>query len=115
MQGKRPAADDVIFQSHLIQKRYDFYSGDTNTLDYIAHSGTVQSGSGTSVVLASTASATDDAYNGYQFVTVGGTGSGQDLAYITDYNGTTKEATLSSSLVTALDTTTTYRIINRGY
>jgi len=115
MQGRRPAADDVVFQSHLIQKRYDFYGSDTGALDYIINQGTVQSGSGTTVTLASTASSTDNAYNGYQFVTVGGTGSGQDRAYITAYNGSTKDATLSTALDTALDTTSTYRVINRRY
>lgn len=113
MQVKRPTAYDVVFQSHLIQKKYDFYS--ESSLDYIAHSGTVQSGSGTSVTIASTASSTDDAYVNFNFVTTGGTGSGQDRAYITAYNGTTKAATISTALDTDLDTTTTYRIINRGY
>ena len=113
MQAKRPSTSDVVFQSHLIQKKYDFYS--ESSLDYIAHSGTVQSGSGDSVTLAATASSVDDYYVNCNFVTTGGTGSGQDRAYITDYNGTTKGATLSTALDTNLDTTTTYRVINRGY
>jgi hypothetical protein len=116
MLGK-PTADAAVFQSRLVQKRYDFYGADTegSPTRYVSHSGTAQAGSGNSVTLAATASATDDAYVNYQFVTTGGTGSGQDRAYITDYNGTTKVATLSSALDTALDTTTTYKLVNRSY
>lgn len=106
-----------MFQSRLVQKRYDFYGTDTegSKTRYVSHSGTTQAGSGTSVTLAATASATNDAYVNHQFVTTGGTGSGQDRACITGYNGTTKVATLSAALETALDTTTTYDLINRGY
>lgn len=107
--------DDVVRDGHLVQKRYDFYGHDTEDLNYVVHSGTAQSGSGTSVTLSTTASATDDAYNGYGFRVDSGTGSGQDHARIADYNGTTKVATLSSALTTALDTTSKYSIINRGY
>ena len=113
----RPTADDVVVNSHLVQKRYDFYGADTegSPTRYVSHSGTAQAGSGTNVTLATAASSTDDAYVNHQFVTTGGTGSGQDRAYVTAYNGTTKVATLSSALDTSLDTTTTYDLIDRGY
>lgn len=109
--------DDILSGSGLSHHRYDFYGADTqgSATRYVSHSGTVQSGSGTTVRLASDASSTDDTYNNQQFVTTGGTGSGQDRAYITDYNGTTKDATLSTALTTALDTTTTYEVRNRAY
>lgn len=111
----RPQTDDVIVNGRLAKHRYDFYGADTVEASRIVHSGTAQSGSGVSVTLATSASSTDDAYNTYGFRTTGGTGSGQDRARITDYNGTTKVATLSVALETDLDSTTTYEIVNRGY
>lgn len=107
--------DDVVRDGHLVQKRFDYYGADTEDPNYVVHTGTAQAGSGTSVTLASSASATDDAYNGYGFRVDSGTGSGQDHARITDYNGTTKVATLSSALTTALSTDSVYSIIDRGY
>lgn len=70
---------------------------------------------GSQIALATTASSTDDAYNGYAIEITSGTGSGQDHQKITDYDGTLKIATLSGAWVTTPDTTSTYRIINRGY
>lgn len=68
-----------------------------------------------SAVLASTASTTDGEYVGNQFVTTGCTGSGQDRSSVTHYDGGLKLAVLSTALDTALDTTTTYKLIDRGY
>jgi len=65
-------------------------------------------GSGTSVTLTG-GSAVDDAYNGYSIAITDGTGVGQQRT-ITDYNGTTKVATLDRALTTALDTDTTASI-----
>lgn len=107
--------DEAVVHGHLTQQRYEFASTDTEAVTIVVRSGTVQAGSGTSVTLDADASSMDDAYNGYGFVTTGGTGSGQDRARIADYNGTTKVATLTTALTTALSTDTTYEIINRGY
>lgn len=68
-----------------------------------------------SVVLAPTASSTDGQYANHHLVTTGGTGSGQDHATVSKYDGDLKLATLSSALTTGVDTTTTYKLIDRGY
>lgn len=107
--------DEVVLASRLVQQRYDFYGTDTVAFTYVVHEGLVQAGSGLSVTLATTASSTDDAYNGYNLMVTAGTGSGQDRAMITAYNGTTKVATLSAALDTTLDTTSYVKVINRGY
>jgi len=72
--------------------------------------GTAQAGGATTITLAAAASSTDDAYNGYTIETTGGTGSGQ-TAIISDYDGTTKVATVPT-WGTNPDATTTYEINN---
>lgn len=60
------------------------------------HTGTAQTGStSTTIKLATTASATDDIYNGMTVYISSGTGSGQ-IKVITDYVGSTKTATVST-------------------
>jgi len=57
--------------------------------------GTAQGGSGTTIILAATASSTDDIYNGMTVYISSGTGSGQ-IKVITDYVGSTYTATVSA-------------------
>ena len=64
--------------------------------------------------LASSASSVDDFYNGYALEITRGTGSGQDHQRIVDYDGTTKTAYVSGKWTTTPDSTSTYRIVNRG-
>ena len=59
------------------------------------HTGTAQAGTATTITLASTASATNDIYNGMTVYISSGTGSGQ-IKVITDYVGATKVATVST-------------------
>ena len=73
------------------------------------HSGTAVSGSSTSIVLDSDASDSDDAYNSYILRTTGGTGDGQQFT-ITDYDGDTVTATVSSTIATGFSTDTTFVI-----
>ena len=73
------------------------------------HSGTAASGSSTSVVLDSSASDSDDAYNSYYLRTTGGTGDGQEFV-ITDYDGDTVTATVSPTITTGFSTDTTFVI-----
>jgi len=115
IKGMVRRAFDVLVDGHLNQRYYDFYGDDTYENSYIANAGTAQSATNNTITLASGASSTDDAYNGYGIVIIGGTGSGQDHLRITDYNGTTKVATLTSTWTTNPDSTSTYRIIKRGY
>lgn len=77
------------------------------------HSGTAQGGSisGTTLVtLAAGASASDDVYNNSTIWITGGTGSGQS-AKIIDYNGTTKVATLATTLGVTPNGTSAYEIL----
>lgn len=79
----------------------------------IVETGTAQAGGSFAITLAAGASATNDFYNGYFVAITGGTGAGQEN-HISDYNGTTKVATVSSSWVTQPDNTSTYSIVLRG-
>ena len=74
------------------------------------NTGTAQSGStSTTIILASTASATDDIYNNMTVYISSGTGSGQ-IKTITDYVGSTKTATVST-WTTNPDTTSVYEVM----
>lgn len=74
--------------------------------------GTAQAGSATTITLAAGATA-NDIIGGWVFFT-GGTGAGQG-AMIDDYNTSTKVVTLSKTLTTAPDNTTTYIILPYGF
>ena len=73
------------------------------------HSGTAQAGAASTITLAAAASASDDAYNGSAITITAGTGSGQ-TRIVSDYNGTTKVATVDSAWTTTPDTTSVYDI-----
>ena len=70
--------------------------------------GTAQAGADATITLTSSASATNDRYNGFTISITGGTGAGQSRT-ITDYVGTTKVATVSSWGVNP-DATSVYTI-----
>jgi hypothetical protein len=101
--------EQAVQNSHLVQKRYDFFGDDTSRPNFVIHQGTIQSATSTTVTLASDASSTDDAYKGYSFQI--GT---EDRARITSYVGSTKVATLSAAFGT-IPTTGVGKVINRGY
>jgi hypothetical protein len=63
---------------------------------YVIRSATAQAGASTTITLDASASATDDFYNNQKIHIVSGTGVGQGT-YITDYNGTTKVATVQDT------------------
>jgi hypothetical protein len=71
--------------------------------------GTAQGGSATTITLAATASAADQAYTGMAIRLTDFTGSGQ-IRQVTDYNGTTKVATVGVPWTTSPDGSTTYRL-----
>lgn len=73
-------------------------------------SNTAQAGGASTITLDASASATDDLYNGQVVFLTGGTGAGQ-TALITDYNGTTKVATVDPAWEVEPDNTTTFRIM----
>lgn len=72
-------------------------------------SGTAQAGAAGSITLAAGETSTNDLYNNTKILLTGGTGSGQSRI-ITDYNGTTKVATVAPNWVTNPDNTSTYEI-----
>ncbi len=76
-------------------------------LNYYFETGTAQSGSTTSLQLASGATSLNIA--NYYILATGGAGSGQ-VARIASYNATTKLATFVSPVGVAFNNTTTYRI-----
>ena len=77
--------------------------------------GTAQAGSGTSITLASGESALDDYFNGAQITLTGGTGQSSSAVDITDYNGSTKVATVASWPAGTPDATSTYSITNHWH
>lgn len=83
--------------------------GFAETVIAAAVTGTAQAGASGSITLAAGASAVDDFYCGTKISLTGGTGSGQSN-YITDYNGTTKVATVLAAWSTPPDATSEYSI-----
>lgn len=79
------------------------------TLTAADETGTAQAGAVGSITLAAGASAIDDNYIGMILNTTGGTGPNQTVV-ISDYDGTTKVATVYPDFATAPDITTTYNI-----
>ena len=75
----------------------------------VVHADNAQAGAASTITLATTASATDDFYNGNLVFLRDGTGAGQ-TAIITDYVGSTRVATINGSWVTNPDTTTEYEL-----
>lgn len=73
----------------------------------VTHSGTAQAGGANSITFAVGASSTNDFYN-YGFVEItGGTGAGQG-AFVQDYDGSSKVATVDRNWVVQPDNTSTY-------
>lgn len=73
------------------------------------HSGTAQAGGTSTITLAAGASATDDIFNYQRIDILSGTGAGQS-AVITDYNGSTKVATVDHPWQVQPDNTSVYRV-----
>lgn len=94
---------------------FDMQGADTATLTYIAATGTAQAGGASTITLASGSSATDGFYAGMSIQLTGGTGSGDDTKQISSYVGSTKVATIYGAWLTVPDSTSTYKIVNRGY
>jgi hypothetical protein len=76
-------------------------------------SGTAQAGATGSITLDSGASATNQYYKYATVLLTGGTAAGQ-YAFITDYNGTTKVATITPAWRTNPDVTTTFAVLASG-
>lgn len=70
---------------------------------------TAQAGGASTITLDANASAVDDAYNSLSIRILSGTGSGQEKP-ITDYDGTTKVATVASAWSVNPDNTSVFEI-----
>jgi hypothetical protein len=105
--GKIQAAIDAAADGDIIQLGEGVYYMDTDIPGPVF--GAVQAATATSVTLEASASGTDDEYNGRYVIITGGTGIGQRRK-ITDYNGTTKVATVEYAWTTIPDTTSGYKV-----
>jgi hypothetical protein len=72
-------------------------------------SGAAQAGTSTTITLKSTASATDDIYNGMYVTITSGTGAGQ-IRIIEDYVGSTKVATVTPAWTTTPTSASNYQV-----
>ena len=72
-------------------------------------SGAAQAGTSTTITLKSTASASDDIYNGMYVTITSGTGAGQ-IRIIEDYVGSTKVATVTSAWTVTPNGTSNYSV-----
>lgn len=75
--------------------------------------GKAQASDADKIILYKNPSGTDDEYNGMTINIVDGTGSGQ-IRQITDYDGTTKVATVDQDWNPKPDTTSVYSIVVRA-
>ena len=108
-------ADDSTAQWNVQQNAVD---GSLEHIDvtaggagYYSNTGTAQSGNtSTKIQLAANASSTDDYYNNMTVYITSGAGAGE-LKTITDYDGTTKEATVDTVWTTTPTITSVYQVM----
>jgi hypothetical protein len=79
-----------------------------------ARSNTAQAGGASTITLDASAAATDNYYNDMFVYLTGGTGQGQGR-YISDYDGTTKVATVNTPWTTNPNATTTFAILPAAF
>lgn len=79
----------------------------------ILQDGKAAAGGASSITLSAGASATDDVYNGLTIFLSAGTGA-QQARLVTDYNGTTKVATVAPAWTVQPDATSIYQIMPVG-
>jgi hypothetical protein len=84
--------------------------GSSALVNRLESDGTAQAGAPTTITLAAGESDIDDIYVGTYILITGGTGTGQARP-ITDYDGTTKVATVGSAWTTDPDNTSDYDIL----
>ena len=105
------SSDTAAIESELILVHSETTEIQTN---FFVRQNTAQAGGVGTITLDASASATDDIYNGKLIHFTGGTAAGW-TAIITDYNGTTKVATLWPQPATNPDGTTTFVIFTLGH
>ncbi|OPX86535.1 MAG: Phage tail sheath protein [Pelotomaculum sp. PtaB.Bin104] len=126
----RPSLTEVFDNLTLNENLSDYYekrvngisnlirltksAGDSGGAPETGQSGMAQAAGAGTITLAAEASTIDNAYNGMRIEITGGTGTGQ-VRTITDYDGTSKAATVDPDWVTVPDITTAYRIYSLSY
>lgn len=85
----------------------------TTITEWVIRTATAQAGATNTITLDASASSTDDFYNGSLIYIKSGTGAGQ-TRLITDYNGTTKVATVQGSWITDPDNTSVFNVTPHG-
>ena len=103
------STDQESVENASVNGALDHISVTNGGTGYKYRTGTVQSGTGTSVVLDLGADGNDDFYNGLNIFITSGEGNGQ-LRTITDYDGTSKQCTIDSALVTDLNATSEFSV-----
>jgi hypothetical protein len=76
----------------------------------LVHGGTAQAGAANSITLDTLGSATNDAYNGCYVLITSGAGAGQ-IRRISDYDGTTKVATVATAWTVNPDANSVFQVI----
>lgn len=106
--------DTIQFMYYHIKKHAEGLPAllDTRSVDkFFITEGYAVLGTSTTIQLASTEEQVDDLYNNYWIRIVGGTSAG-DVRQITDYDGSTRTATVSEAFTSTPDTTTYYGIMS---
>lgn len=87
---------------------FEVWSATVDSL--VAHEGLAQAGAATTITLDTGASANDDIYNGSLITITAGTSVGETRE-VTDYNGTTKVATVNTAWSVNPDSTSVFAVI----
>jgi hypothetical protein len=102
--------EQAAVESAAVSGALDHISVSNGGTLYKSTTGTAQAGTGSNITLAATASPIPDYYNNMTVFISSGVGSGQ-IKTVTDYDGTTKEATIDSAWTTIPDNTSVYEVM----
>ena len=102
--------EQAAVESAAVPGALDHISVSNGGTLYKSTTGTAQAGTGSNITLAATASPIPDYYNNMTVFISSGVGSGQ-IKTITDYDGTSKEATIDSAWTTIPDNTSVYEVM----
>ena len=102
--------EQAAVESAAVSGALDHISVSNGGTLYKSTTGTAQAGTGSNITLAATASPIPDYYNNMTVFISSGVGSGQ-IKTITDYDGTSKEATIDSAWTTIPDNTSVYEVM----
>lgn len=106
-------ANNVITAAAIADGAFDRATFAADTGLQSVRSNTAQAGGAGTITLDASASATNEFYAGMVIYLTGGTGAGQ-FGIITEYNATTKVATVHQNWKTNPDNTTTFAILPYG-